>query len=257
MFIAASVLGLLYGAEKVPQGYPVAKSVVQSSAALLLTSGIVSVIANFLVRRELAQFWLAAIGVRDAVTIGGLYDIGLDFHSYDFHTLTREAGKIDLCVIHADKWIGHRLNDFKEFLSHKDHELRVCLLHEQSHVVPVLSTDFNYKTDDLARKITGSVNALKLCIDDLEKQGQSTGWLRIWKHHRAPKHTYYRFDDHLFLVPYNLAAGKTKIPVLGFSLKDGGVSDFLSTDFERMLVDHSDLEYDSRAMPTVSAAPRT
>ena len=244
--LAVCVFALLYCAELVPLKYVVVKSVIQSFAALLLTSGIVSVIANLLVRREIAEFWLTAIGVREAVSAAGLWDIGLDFQSYDFHSLIRDATSIDLCVIHADKWIGSRLNDFKEFLSHKDHELRACLLHEGSEVAPVLSADFRYKPGDMEQRIGRSVEGLRSCIDDLEKMGQTTGWLRIWKHRRAPKYTYYRFHHRLFLVPYNLAAGHTKIPVFGFCRKDGGVSDFLATDFERMLSDHSEIVYDSR-----------
>jgi hypothetical protein len=251
--LAAGVFALLYGAELVPPSHTVFKNVLQSFAALLLTSGIVSVIANILVRRELADFWLSAIGVRDAVSAAGLCDVGLDFQSYDFHSLVREAGNIDLCVIHADKWIGSRLNDFKEFLSHRDHELRVCLLHEDSDAGPVLSADFHYKPGDLQQRIASSVEALRSCIVDLENANHITGWLRIWKHRRAPKHTYYRFDDQLFLVPYNLAAGHTKIPVFGFFRKVGGVSDFLSVDFERMLSDHSELVYDSRQKQIVAA----
>jgi hypothetical protein len=244
--IVAVVFALLYAAQFVPPQHPVLRAAIQSFAALLLTSGIVSVIFNILVRRELADFWLAAIGVRDTVSIAGVYDVGLDFNAYDFRTLVREAKDIDLCVIHADKWIGSRLNDFKEFLSHTDHKLRVCLLHEESDSVPVLSRDFRYKDGELKQKIDSAVAALQSCITELQKANQSTGWLRIWKHHRAPKHTYYRFDDLFFLVPYNLAAGHTKIPVLGFSRKEGGMSDFLSVDFERMVNEHSEKVYDSR-----------
>lgn len=62
-----------------------------------------------------------------------------------------------------------------------------------------------------------------------------------------PKHTYYRFDDKFFIVPYNLSKGHAKIPVIGFAQKDGGISQFLSEDFELMLKDHAKKIYDSRA----------
>lgn len=179
--LAAAVFGLLYGAEFIQPNHPVFKSATQSLAALLLTSGIVSLIANALVRRELSSFWLKAIGIRDSISEAGLFDVGLDFQSYDFHSLIREAAKIDLCFIHAEKWVGSRLIDFKEFLSHRDRELRVCLLDENSACTGALSSDFGYSDGDLARKITTSVEGLRSCVDDLAKAGQSTGWLRIWK----------------------------------------------------------------------------
>lgn len=251
--IAACVFALLYGAQFIPPYHPVFKSAVQSFAALLLTSGILSVISSILVRRELANFWLNAIGVRDSVSTSGLYDVEMDFQSYDFHTLVRDAKRIDLCFIHAEKFIGNRLNDFKEFLSHKDHELRVCLLREDCSCAQSLSEDFNYKEGELAQKINNSIAALQSCIADLEKANQSTGWVRIWKHRRGPKYTYYRFDDLLFLIPYNLAAGHTKIPVFGFIRKEGGVSDFLVTDFDRMMNDHSEKVYDSREAKPVAS----
>ena len=131
-FVLFVVVGLLYLAEFIPLKHPVARSIIQSLAALLLTSGIVSLIANLLVRQELARFWLDAIGVRESIDRGGLYDIGLDFYAYDFRSLITNSKHIDIYVIHMDKWLGNRLNDFRDFLSHKDHELRVCLLDEKS-----------------------------------------------------------------------------------------------------------------------------
>lgn len=253
--LTAVIFALLYWAEEIPAGHTVLKNVLQSFAALLLTSGIVSVVANILVRNELTTFWMEAIGIRDSVVRGGLWDIGLDFHSYDFHTLIREASKIDIFVIHGDKWFSNRLNDFKTFLSHRDHELRVCLLDGEGEIATHLSEDFHYKSGELAQRTANTIECLHSCIIELERVGQSTGWIRIWKHKRAPKHTYYRFDDKLLLVPYNQAQGHTTIPVIGFMRKSGGVSDFLADDFDRMLADHAVKVYDSRerTQPPVAA----
>lgn len=245
-FMATLIFALLYFAEIIPPESIVLKNVVKSLAALILTSGIISVAMSILVRKELTTFWLEAIGIRDAVARAGLYDIGLDFHSYDFHSLVREASKIDVLVIHGDKWFGNRSNDFKEFLSHKDHELTVCLLDGDSEIGNHLSQDFKYKSGQLTQRVENTIECLRSCIADLERAGQSTGWVRIWKHQRAPKHTYYRFDDRLFLVPYNQAQGHALIPVIGFNRKSDGVSEFLVGDFERLLEDHSQKVYDSR-----------
>jgi len=260
--LAAVVSALLFVAVKIPSDWIVSKSVIQSFAALVLTSGIVSVIANILVRHELTTFWLSAIGVRDSVTKAGLCDVSVDFHSYDFYSLISASSHVDVMVIQGEKWFGNRLNDFKAFLSHKDHELRVCLLHEDSDIAPYLSKDFGYKDGELKQRLDGTIACLTTCISDLKKTGQSAGWLRIWKHRRAPKHSYYRFDRLHLLVPYNQAQGHTTIPVIGFDEFDGGVSHFLVSDFNRMLSEHAEIVYDSHetvaaiAPPTKDLQPR-
>jgi len=240
------IFGLLYGAEFVPQNHPVLRSVIQSVAALLLTSGIVSLILNLLVRKQLATFWLSAIGVKESVDESGLNDICLDFYAYDFGILIREAKKIDAYVIHADKWIGNRINDFREFLSYESHELRICFLSEDSLCAPVLSKEFNYKEGQLSSKIDNSIKAIKSLIEEIEKTERHTAWVRVWKQCRTPKYTYYRFDDRFVFVPYNLASARSVIPVFVFDKKSGGVSDFLEKEFDHVLADHASLFYDSR-----------
>src|SRR5260370_38921679 len=85
------IFALLYGAEFVPDNHPVFRKVIQSMAALLLTSCLVSIMLNLFVRKQLARFWLDAIGVRESIELAGLRHIELDFYAYDFHTLIRES----------------------------------------------------------------------------------------------------------------------------------------------------------------------
>ena len=240
------IFALLYGAEFVPENHPVLRKVIQSLAALLLTSGIVSIFLNLLVRKQLVRFWLDAIGVKESIELAGLHEICLDFYAYEFGTLIRESKRIDTYVIHADKWIGNRINDFREFLSRKDHEFRICFLDEDSPCVPVLSKEFNYEEGQMASKVQTSISAIRSLIDENTKSGQSSAWVRIWKQTRTPKYTYYRFDDKFVFVPYNLASARSVIPILVFDDKAGGISDFLRKEFEHVLNDHATLIYDSR-----------
>ncbi len=244
--LLALIFGLLYLAEFIPDKHPVLRKVIQSLAALILTSGVVSVILNLLVRRQLARFWLDAIGVRESIDTSGLREICMDFYAYDFRTLIRESKKIDIYVIHADKWVGSRLNDLREFLSHKDHELRACVLDENSPCASVLSKEFGYAEGHMAKIVENTISAIRSGVEDLEKSDQSAAWVRIWKQNRTPKYTYYRFDDTFVFVPYNLASARSVIPVLVFGNKPGGISDFLSKEFEHVLDDHATLIYDSR-----------
>ena len=252
--LLAIIFALLYGAEFVPENHPVLRKVIQSLAALLLTSGLVSIILNLFVRKQLARFWLDAIGVRESIELAGLKDIELDFYAYDFRPLIRESKRIDIYVIHADKWLGNRINDFREFLSHKDHELRVCFLDENSPCAAVLSNDFSYPEGLLASKIENSRNAIRSIVNEIGRTDQKPAWVRIWKQNRTPKYTYYRFDETLVFVPYNLASARSIIPVLVFQQKHGGISDFLSKEFESVLKDHATLTYDSRETATDETA---
>jgi len=102
-----------------------------------------------------------------------------------------------------------------------------------------------FEEGELARKINNSIFALKSCIEEAQKEGKETGHLLIYKQNLPPKHTYYRFDDVLIIVPYNLSRGRTKLPVIAFRRRQGGVSEFLEQDFERLLEQHAKPVYDS------------
>jgi hypothetical protein len=241
------IFALLYFAEFVPDNHPVFRKVIQSLAALLLTSGLVSIMLYHFVRKQLTRFWLDAIGVKESIELAGLRHIELDFYAYDFHSLIRESKQIDIYVIHADKWLGNRLNDFREFLSHKDHELRVCFLDENSPGASALSEDFGYPAGLLASKIENSQNAILSIVSEIGNTGQKPAWVRIWKQNRIPRYTYYRFDETFVFVPYNLGSARSVLPVLVFDKKDGGISEFLSKEFEGVLKEDASLIYDSHS----------
>ncbi len=195
------VMLLLYFAEITPGGYPVLRAVLRSLAAVTLTSGIISVIFNLLIRQELASFWLDAIGVKASIEKAGLKHIELDFHVLDLRNYIRKSQKIDFCVIHAEKVIGNHARDFREFLSKPENELRACFLDKDSTCAPALIENFEYKDGQLNQMIESSIASLKSCIEDLRAQGKKTGRLRIWKQNLPPKHTFYRFDDAVLTCP--------------------------------------------------------
>jgi hypothetical protein len=108
-----------------------------------------------------------------------------------------------------------------------------------------LSRDFRYEPGKLTSKVNAACEMLKMCAEDLQQKGQSIGHLQVWKQRRMPKHTYYRFEDEVFLVPYNLSLGRPKIPVIGFTVKEGGAGQFLKDDFEALITGDAELFYDS------------
>lgn len=240
-------IGLLCLNEKIPAPYDVTKKVIENLAVLSLTAGMFTIVGNILVYQELAKFWLDAIGIKQTIAQSGLREVDLDFYAYDFRSLIVEAKTIDILVIHADKWIGNRLNDLRQFLSHSGNELRVCLLDEAAHCGQALAEDFHYGEGVLAQKIQNVEGTLRGSMKDLGKSGKKTGRLRIWKHKLIPKYTYYRFDDTLAFVPYNQAPGRTPIPAFVFHKQSGGVSDFLEQQFEQLVGDPdlARLVYDS------------
>ena len=103
------------------------------------------------------------------------------------------------------------------------------------------------KEEELRGRINDSVGLFSSMVDELRKDGKLNGHLQIFIHSRPPRHTYYRFDDTLMLVPYNIARGRPRIPVFAFRRQQGGVSDFLQQDFESVLTEHSKLSLDSKA----------
>jgi hypothetical protein len=99
-----------------PHEWVVRRTVIRSFAALILTSGIISILTGLLIRQELANFWLSAIGVGEAVQDSGIFAFGADFRSFDFRTPMRSSKSADICVIHNEEWFRSHLNDIGDFL---------------------------------------------------------------------------------------------------------------------------------------------
>ncbi|MGD1102037.1 MAG: hypothetical protein ABSA59_08205 [Terriglobia bacterium] len=241
--ILAAVLGF-WGAEKIAAGHPVLTGIVRSLSAALFISGTISVTANFLLRRDLAAFWLDAIGVRESIRNAGLEQIALDFNHFDFAGWFQDVREVDVWVIHADYWLGTEYNNIRGFLSRAGTLMRFCVLGEKSGCVDSLEESFQYSKGGLEEKISRTVNLLQSCAEEVKAMGKLAGRLMIYKHDRPPKYTYYRFDEKIAFVPYRQAYGKAKIPV--FVFRHGGkISDFLEDDFSQIINEHSTLVYDS------------
>ena len=140
------MVSLLYAAERVPDAHPVFRRIIQSLAAIILTSGIISIASNLLVHKELADFWLDAVGIRESLQLAGLVQIGLDFQDFDFRKHLQATNEIDILVIYASTWLKQHINDLKEFLSKPRNHMRVCVLNESSSCVPSFAESFGMKS---------------------------------------------------------------------------------------------------------------
>lgn len=251
--LACLVLALstLWGAESVSSAHPVIHGMLAAIGEAFLISGTISVIADQLVRRDISNFWLDAVGIEKSIREAGLKEIKSSFHNFDFSPLFRSAKEIDVCFIYASAWLSYNVNSIKDFLSRDGGRLRVCLLDDGAAVVPPLADSFGYEAKDLQDRILKSVAELQSCVDDLRKCAKLKGQLLIYKHTRPPRYSYYRFDETLLLVSYNNARGRPDVPVFVFRDSSMGVTKFLTDDFEKVVTEHSTLVFDSSA-PSVA-----
>jgi hypothetical protein len=252
--ILLAVLGF-WGAEKLAASHPVLADIARSISELLFLSGTVSVIADLLLRRDLAAFWLDAIGVRDSIRDAALDQIAPDFNHFDFPGWFRKGREIDVCVIHAATWLGSEYNDIKEFLSRPGTLIRFCMLGEASSCIDSFEESFQYDKGELKERISKSVDLLQSCAEGLRSSGSLAGRLMIYKHDRPPRYTYYRFDDTVAFVPYRQAHGKAKIPMFVFR-RTGSIADFLDNDFSQLISQHSTLVYDSAQRAAHTNGPK-
>ena len=241
--ILLAVLGF-WGTEKIATSHPILADIARSISELLFLSGVVSVIADLLLRKDLAAFWLDAIGVHDSIRDAGLEQITLDFHHFDFADWFRHAREVDICVIHATPWVGTEYNDIKALLSREGTLARFCVLDENSPCLDSFEESFRYPKGELRDRITKTVGSLRYCAEDLRTQGELRGQLKIYKHNRPPRYTSYRFDERIAFVPYRQSYGRAMIPVLVFR-RGGGISQFLEEDFRQLIDEHSTPVYDS------------
>jgi hypothetical protein len=246
--ILVGVLGF-WGAETIAAGHPIWTGIVRSISEALFISGTISVIADLLLRRDLAAFWLDAIGVRESIQISGFDQIALDYNHFDFAGWFQGGREVDVCVIYAAPWMGNEYNNIKEFLSRERTLARFCVLDMESGCVESFEKSFKYPKGELINRIKQTVESLRSCAEGLRAEGKLAGRLMIYKHDRPPRYTYYRFDEKIAFVPYRQAYGHAKIPVFVFR-RGGGIWDFLEEDFRQLIEQHSTLVYDSAEVAT-------
>jgi hypothetical protein len=224
---------------------PLIKTLLQNLAAITLTSGLFSWWGAFLARVEVVRALASGLRLSEEVRNAGLRGIG----KWPIEIPTK-AYKVDMVLIRGHAWFKMQIPSLHTLLRDNAVNVRVCLVHPHSPIIPALSAKFGETQEEVRSKILDSILSLVEVAETVRREGLK-GHLVIRCHKLVPTHTYYRFDEQSYVVWYRMRGGITNLPLL--SLGPGSLQGFFQDDFEN-LWSHGDTEnaYDSSACDSVN-----
>jgi hypothetical protein len=183
----------------------------------------------------------------------GLSEYYYDFGELPFPTLISTASQIDVCNIYGGNWLQRNAQYFTEVLKRTTSDVRVCIVHEESHSISGLAYQFRGKTeDDIRINCQIAIGVLKEVWEKAKVGTENPGRLRIYGCRNPVSHSFYRFDDVVYYAPRSIASSKfasTPIPsaqlrrnVLAHKEGELTFGDWLIRDFEELIKESHDHE---------------
>lgn len=210
---------------------------------VIITSGIFSTIGSYIARLQIAAQLSEQFRVGQKLESAGVVDVA----GWPIR-IPRAAQKVDILLIRGSGWLAMESTSIAKVLTNDQAEIRLCMLHPESRMIPTLSSKFGEPEQEVKDKILRSIVEVVECAEEARRD-EGPGRLLLMAHKLVPTHTYYRFDDDYYVVWYGLRRGRIDVPLL--RLRQGELSEFFSDDFERFLLE-PDVEtlYDSTVPPS-------
>lgn len=243
--LSALVVALALLVWAIQEDSPLLKTLLQNLAAIVLTSGLFSWWGAFLAKVEVVRALASGLKLSEEVKNAGLRGIG----EWPIDIPTK-ADEVDMVLIRGHAWFTMQIPSLRTLLRDNAVNVRVCLVHPHSPIIPALSAKFGETEEEVRSKILDSILSLVEVAENARCEGLR-GHLVIRCHKLVPTHSYYRFDEQAYVVWYRMRGGRTNIPLL--SLGPGLLQNLFQEDFENLWV-HKDTEqaYDSSARDSVN-----
>ncbi len=200
--------------------------VVSNLGAIIIGSGVFSTVGAWISRIQLEKQMTGRFLAARELEKAGIVEVGkwpID--------IPRSAVKVDILVIRAHGWFSMQGTAIVDVLSSEGAEMRICVVHSRSPVIPVLSSKFGESEEDCRGRIIDSVRGIVECAEEARKN-QVRGRLIIKAHRLVPVHTYYRFDEDQYVVWYPFRRVRREPPLLKLN-SVGWISEFFREDFDR------------------------
>ncbi|MCK0115585.1 hypothetical protein MWU57_00915 [Isoptericola sp. S6320L] len=188
----------------------------------LFAAGVITVGWDLLGRRALADEILAKAKLSEDLVRSGVLSVETDFYKGpDWSGLFASGSRLDMFVSWGRTWRTAERSRVEEFMR-RGGRMRVFLPDpDDEQTTQMLAARFNMPMDEVQRSITAAVadyRSIDARIEVFLRRGQ-------------PMHTFYRFERHAVMAPYN-HAGQRRRSVPGFVVAAGTLLEFLDQELE-------------------------
>lgn len=198
--------------------------------ALLVVTGLISLIWEKWVKRSFAEEILDRVGLADRVRDSGLVFVGRPYADSEYwNSIIASAGQMDLALVAARTWRQAYRDALRKLAANPRAEVRIALPdYNDADGIGVLARRFSTTREELVRDI-------KEAESDFRKLFETQpGRLRLELCKAEFLYTYMRFDATIFVFFYALpGAVQTTSPIIGFN--QGAASEYLQSQFEALL----------------------
>lgn len=222
-FILASILWL--------QDYPVWQALAREAGALLLVSGVITMLWDLLGKRALLDEVLAKAQLSRDIDEAGVSRITDTFQSakLDWPSYFRAANNLDIFVSYARSWRNTYLEELRRVARKKNTRIRVVLPDpEDEQTVLELSRRFDYTPEHL-------VNLIEEAKEDFDRlRSPSGGKVEVWFLPVAQTFSFYIFDQIAMIALYTHRRERLPVPTLVCD-KGGWLHEYVRKEFDAMV----------------------
>lgn len=174
----------------------------------VLVAGILAVISEAILRRELLDYIIEKINLKIQIDQSGLKEIYSYASNINYASLLQEAQlSVDIVHMNSKEWIGRHIDEIRDILNQKSCTIQVFLMSPDSIFLEPLSQHFNQSKEDMIKKIEGSVKEWKGIS---EKKQPLKGKLKIYYHNEHPTASLVRVDNKIINIQNRMVSGKSK-----------------------------------------------
>ena len=221
-FILASILWL--------QDYPVWQALSREAGALLLVSGVITLLWDLLGKRALLDEVLAKAQLSRDIDEAGVSRITDSFQSekLDWASYFRAGNNLDLFVSYARSWRNTHLEELRRLARKKNARIRVVLPDpEDEQTVLELSRRYDYAPD----RLVSLIEEAKVEFDRLRSPSGAS--VEVWFLPVAQTFSFYIFDQIAIIALYTHRRERLPVPTLVCD-KGGWLHEYLRKEFDAM-----------------------
>lgn len=181
-------------------------------SSALLVAGLLSLLFRIFQDRHHEEGLRRLMRIHDSVDELGLAEIVPQAQGYDFTTVIKDTINLSIVMNDGARWIGNNSVSLKERFGRKT-TTELFTVDPDGPFVESLAAKTSVAVDDLKRKIRESWNLIEATFESSTKKGA----LRIYRLNAHPTRSLFLSENVLIETPYQIASGRTNVPVYIYS----------------------------------------
>jgi hypothetical protein len=181
-------------------------------SSALLVGGLLSLLIKIFQDKESESNLRRLLRIHDSVDELGLRQILPESQAYNFTTLLEDAGSLVIVMNDGLRWIGNNTVSLQNRFSKSGTITELFTVDPDGHFVTSLAAKTGLTPDDLKKKIHDTWKRAEEAFNNSEKKGK----LKIYRLKTYPTKSLFLSENLLIETPYQIASGRTNVPVFEY-----------------------------------------